>query len=185
MDVDPVSRINSAVANMNEQIALINTSANTAISNVTSSANTQINKWKSFYYGKGSTIKFGAITVCHGFITNSSKDLYFYIPTKPIVSGTLSVVNLYIRVLLPNGGYAYIVSGNNKTAFGSDWVLVSSGSQVRVAGISAVTTWSYMGCIKVRVRTTGSWLQKDAKTKALNNAPVAVMVGNDTTFNLT
>ena len=184
MDSNPVSTINSAITEMQTGLAQIETNANTIIQEAKTNAQTYYSKWKSFYYQKGSTIKFTQITPCYGFISNSSKDLYFNIPTKPVINGKINLTNLYIKVLLPTGGYAHIVNANTDTSF-ANWVLVASGSTSPVPGISKIDTWTYIGNIKIRIRTTGSWLRSDGKTKALNSSPVAVMVGNDSVITLT
>lgn len=186
--VNPVSDIYSRIGSIESDVAGaitdMNSRADTAIADVTSSAQTQIAGWKPFYFAKGDTFNAfnGNGGVCAGLLTSSGTKLYFTVPTKPIVSGSVSVNNLYMIVRLSTGGYPVVKGGSTYTALDNAEKLLWSGGVSKVTGISSVTAVNVGSGVRVDVVFSSALLRPDKKTSALNNTPIAIWVPGTTKF---
>ena len=179
---DIYNDINAMETRVDTAISTLNERANETLSNVEETAQNAISGWENFYYDRGSSFSLGTGVPCAGYMTSSGKTLYFTIPTRPIIDGSITVNTLRMIIRLSTGGYPYVQSGTKYTQLNSDDKLVYSGGAIKISGISAVTASRVNGGIRVQVDFSTSLKRPDKKTSVLNNTPVSVYVGGESAF---
>lgn len=186
LTVNPIEDIYSDIANMESRvtsaITAMNENAETTLENIQNDAETRIAGWQNFYYDRGSSFSLETGIPCAGYITSSGKSLWFTIPTRPIISGSITVNTLNLILRLSTGGYPYVQSGTKYTQLNADDKTVYSGGQIKISGISSVTASRVDGGIRVNIQFATSLKRPDKKTSVLNNSPIAVYVGPDSSF---
>lgn len=136
-------------------------------------------------YSSPNNPRFSTINIdqmpCAGYLSNSSKQLVFFIPHN-VTSGTATLVKLALCIRGGSGQeYLYEASGSNNTTYtqlGTSPVVVWENSRTkRTNGIENVAIWVRRASgFKVAVNFKNTLRKSNSTTVAQNNTPYAVSV---------